>query len=147
MGLLDIPTHKYATLLRSHTKTVHAVAVDSTQGHLCTAAADGSIRIWDATTYQQLLEFLVPGEVCYSCQYHPHLPLVACGFGGGLVRIFSVAETRMVHEHKQHKGAVRQVRPPTHTGSWVSRYSFRVGSAVCVEPVHAMLYKTRVCYS
>ena len=102
-------TCRYATLLRSHTKTVHAVAVDSASGHLCTAAADGSIRIWDATTYQQLLEFLVPGEVCHSCQYHPSLPLVACGFGGGLVRIFNVAETRMVHEHKQHKGAVRQV--------------------------------------
>lgn len=90
VGLLDIPTHKYATLLRSHTNTVHAVALDPHNARMCTAAADGSIRIWNTETFQQLLEFVVPGECCYCAMYHPYDPVVACGFGKGLVRIFSV---------------------------------------------------------
>ena len=52
---------------------------------MVTTASDGSIRIWDLHTFQQLLEFVVPGESCFCAQYHPNLPLIACGFGKGLV--------------------------------------------------------------
>ena len=35
IGCLDVPTHQYRTLLRSHTDTVNAVAVDTHRCHLC----------------------------------------------------------------------------------------------------------------
>lgn len=54
VGLLDIATHKYSTVLRSHTDSVNGLAVDGTGKHLVTASSDGTIRIWNVVTHQQL---------------------------------------------------------------------------------------------
>ena len=39
IGCLDVPTHQYRTLLRSHTDTINAVAVDSARCCSCNAAS------------------------------------------------------------------------------------------------------------
>lgn len=54
VGLLDIATHKYSTVLRSHTESVNALAVDGSGKHLVTASSDSTIRIWNLATHQQL---------------------------------------------------------------------------------------------
>lgn len=63
--LLDIPSRRYTTLLRSHTATVHAVALLAHEPGLaqyCTAGADGTVRVWEGTTHEQVLELTAPGE-------------------------------------------------------------------------------------
>ena len=54
LGLLDIATHKYTTVLRSHTDSVNALAVDSSGKHLVTASSDSTIRIWNLVSHQQM---------------------------------------------------------------------------------------------
>lgn len=63
IGLLDIATHKYSTVLRSHTDSVNSLAVDGQGKHLVTASSDGTIRIWNLATHQQLYALLC-GVTC-----------------------------------------------------------------------------------
>lgn len=77
---------------------------------------DGTIRVWDVTTGEQLYEFDAPGESARCCAYRPcptnahGLPsgqrALACGFTNGLSRVFDVGATSLLAEHRQHKGAV-----------------------------------------
>eukprot|EP00892_Ulva_mutabilis_P005257 jgi/Ulvmu1/3102/UM015_0142.1 len=109
LGLLDIATHKYSTVLRSHTDSVNALAVDASAKHLVTASSDSTIRIWDLSTYQQLYEFEAPGEavLCVAC--HPSQDDVACGFSSGVVRVFHVPTTSLIKEFKLHRSGVKQI--------------------------------------
>jgi WD repeat-containing protein 90 len=73
VGTLDIATHKYATILRSHTDSVNALAVDGSGKHLLTASSDGTIRIWDLATHQQLCALIPPRSACLVHQpWGPH---------------------------------------------------------------------------
>jgi WD40 repeat protein len=54
VGTLDITSHKYTTLLRSHSDSVNVVAFDNTGERCVSGSSDGTIRIWDIATYQQL---------------------------------------------------------------------------------------------
>lgn len=66
LSLLDVSSQTYTTLLRSHTAAVHSVALVGEEGHArqqyCTAGADGTVRVWDADTHQQVLELSAPKE-------------------------------------------------------------------------------------
>lgn len=70
LGLLDVRSQTYVTLLRSHTAPVTAVAVmgqapgqEGQQQHYCTGGLDGTVRVWEGATHQQLVELAAPGEV------------------------------------------------------------------------------------
>lgn len=69
LGLLDVRSQTYVTLLRSHTAPVTAVAVmgqapgqEGQQQHYCTGGLDGTVRVWEGATHQQLVELAAPGE-------------------------------------------------------------------------------------
>lgn len=69
LSLLDLASRQYATLLRSHTAAAHCVALLG-QGpaqaqapwQYCTAGADGTVRVWEGSSHQQMLELSAPGE-------------------------------------------------------------------------------------
>ncbi|XRB08526.1 centriole proteome protein [Pycnococcus provasolii] len=109
VGMLDIPTHQYTTLMRSHIDSVRDVAADPMRPEFCTVSADGSIRVWSLRTCEQLYEFDAPSESVHSVAYHPSEYVIACGFDGGVVRVFSIATTALIQELRQHRGAVEQV--------------------------------------
>ncbi|KAL6762256.1 WD40-repeat-containing domain protein, partial [Haematococcus lacustris] len=111
LGVLDIPSHAFTTLLRSHTGNVNAVAADPCRPEYCTVSSDGTIRIWDLATHQQLVEFDAPGEVVTCVAYHPRQQELATGFANGRVRVFDVASTTLLQasEHLQHRAEVLQV--------------------------------------
>lgn len=73
IGTLDIPSHQYTTLLRSHTGCVNAVALNPRAPQYATAAADGTIRIWDSNSHQQVFEFTVQGQSVTAVTFHPNL--------------------------------------------------------------------------
>ena len=79
------------------------------RGEYCTVSSDGTIRGWDIASHAQLFELAAPGEVIQCCAYHPDRHELACGFDQGRVRVFDIAETALLQEHKQHRQAVLQV--------------------------------------
>ncbi|DBA73164.1 TPA: hypothetical protein ACH3X2_010098 [Trebouxia sp. C0005] len=137
IGCLDVPTHQYRTLLRSHTDTINAVAVDTHRGEYCTVSSDGTIRGWDIASHAQLFELAAPGEVIQCCAYHPDRHELACGFDQGRVRIFDIAETALLQEHKQHRQGVLQV---LYLPSGKLLFSLGVDGNLCVyEVAHTYL--------
>lgn len=74
LSLLDVAARRYSPLLRSHTAAVHAIepmaqlpGEPQQQRRYCTAGADGTVRVWDASGHQQLLELTAPGETVLRC--------------------------------------------------------------------------------
>lgn len=61
-----------------------------------TAALDGTIRVWNNTSAEQLFEFSAPRESCRCVVFHPNAHVIACGFDNGFVRVFDVPTTRFV---------------------------------------------------
>ncbi|CAH1794798.1 unnamed protein product [Owenia fusiformis] len=106
LGVLDVTTRGYTTLMRSHTDKVVSVAIDSIRRHIATISKDHTIRVWDLDNQQQLYDFTAPEECPSNITYQPHQQVFACGFQSGCVRVFNVASTSMLAEHKQHRGCV-----------------------------------------
>lgn len=55
MGILDIATRNYTTVMRSHSGRILSAAVDPQLRHVATVSDDRTIRIWDFDTLQQVL--------------------------------------------------------------------------------------------
>jgi len=54
VGILDISTRNYTTVMRSHVGRVLSASVDSQRRHIATVSDDRTIRIWDFDTLQQV---------------------------------------------------------------------------------------------
>ncbi|XP_056017616.1 WD repeat-containing protein 90-like isoform X2 [Ostrea edulis] len=106
LGILDISTRGYTTVMRSHTGRISGVAVDPYRKHMATVSSDFTIRVWDSDTLQQLYDFSAPNECPCAISYHPSRQIFACGFESGVVRVFNVQTTSMLAEHKQHRGKI-----------------------------------------
>ena len=55
MGILDVSTRNYTTVMRSHVGCVLSALVDPQRHHIATVSDDRTIRIWDFDTLQQVL--------------------------------------------------------------------------------------------
>ncbi|XP_052262541.1 WD repeat-containing protein 90-like isoform X2 [Dreissena polymorpha] len=106
LGMLDITSRGYTTMMRSHVGSIRSVAVDPYRKHIATVAEDNTIRVWDSESLQQLYDFSAPNECPCTISYHPSRQIFACGFESGVVRVFNVQTTTMLAEHKQHRGKV-----------------------------------------
>ncbi|KAL7979088.1 hypothetical protein Chor_015112 [Crotalus horridus] len=106
VGCLDIQSRDYYTIMRSHVGTVWAFSVDSSQKQLVTVSKDSTIRIWNVESLQQLYEFTASDEIPCAVAFHPFQPIFACGFDTGVVRTISLAASRLLEEHKQHRGLI-----------------------------------------
>ncbi|XP_025111591.1 WD repeat-containing protein 90-like isoform X3 [Pomacea canaliculata] len=109
LGILDVATRDYTTIMRSHTSRIMSAAMDPFSKHLATVSKDHSIRVWDAETFQQLYDFSAPNESPSTISYHPINQIFACGFESGAVRVFDVESTCLIAEHKPHRGALTGV--------------------------------------
>uniref|UniRef100_A0ABM5EZ39 WD repeat-containing protein 90 n=1 Tax=Pogona vitticeps TaxID=103695 RepID=A0ABM5EZ39_9SAUR len=106
VGCLDIQSRDYCTIMRSHVESVLAFSVDGSQKQLVTVSRDRTIRVWDMETMQQLYEFSASDETPCTVAFHPSQHIFACGFDTGVVRTISLAASRLLEEHKQHRGSI-----------------------------------------
>uniref|UniRef100_A0A3Q2C7Z4 WD repeat-containing protein 90 n=1 Tax=Cyprinodon variegatus TaxID=28743 RepID=A0A3Q2C7Z4_CYPVA len=105
LGFLDVSTRGYNTLMRSHTDAVLGFSVDGIRRHLTTASADGTVRVWNMDSLHQLYDFVSEDNPC-SVAFHPHEQTFSCGFSSGIVRVFDISSSKLLAEHKQHRGEV-----------------------------------------
>lgn len=96
---------------------------------MATCSVDGTARVWDCATGEQLYEFVgEPGECACSVAYRPSsvnytggkngsdvtkaktARALAVGFSGGSSRVYDVETTAVIAEHRQHKGDVVSVQ-------------------------------------
>ncbi|XP_039991620.1 WD repeat-containing protein 90 isoform X3 [Xiphias gladius] len=105
LGFLDVSSRGYNTLMRSHTDTVLGFSVDGIRRHLTTASSDGTVRIWNMDSLNQLYDFVSEDSPC-SVAFHPSEQVFSCGFSSGIIRIFDISSAKLLAEHKQHRGEV-----------------------------------------
>uniref|UniRef100_UPI0037E729E7 WD repeat-containing protein 90 n=1 Tax=Semicossyphus pulcher TaxID=241346 RepID=UPI0037E729E7 len=105
LGFLDVSSRGYSTLMRSHADTVLGFSVDGIRRHLTTASSDGTVRIWNMDSLQQLFDFVSEDSPC-SVAFHPSEQVFSCGFSSGIVRVFDISSAKLLAEHKQHRGEV-----------------------------------------
>ncbi|KAM8961104.1 WD repeat-containing protein 90 [Pelodytes ibericus] len=106
LGVLDVPSRAYLTLMRSHTDSLLAFSHHLSHPQLATVSCDNTIRIWDTLTLQQLYDFTANEETPCAVTFHPTRQALACGFSSGVVRFFDVVATALLAEHKQHRGTI-----------------------------------------
>lgn len=109
IGYLDIPSHEYKTLIRSHSAKINDVAVDPQRKQFSTVSDDGSVRVWNFETCEQLFQFDLPDQRVCCIAYHPQRPIIACGCSDGLVRVFDISKASLIQEHKQHAQDILKV--------------------------------------
>ncbi|XP_074519833.1 WD repeat-containing protein 90 [Halichoeres trimaculatus] len=105
LGFLDVRSRGYSTLMRSHTDTVLGFSVDGVRRHLTTASSDGTVRIWNMDSLQQMFDFVSEDSPC-SVAFHPSEQIFSCGFSSGIVRVFDISSAKLLAEHKQHRGEI-----------------------------------------
>lgn len=109
LGYLDVSTRKYSTLMRSHIDKISDCCVDGLRKTITTCSSDASMRVWDVATLRQQYDFTTPEDVPLSISCHPSLEVFACGFESGTVRVFHVANTCLLSEHKIHSSMITSV--------------------------------------
>ncbi|XP_076008450.1 WD repeat-containing protein 90 [Genypterus blacodes] len=102
---LDVSSRSYNALMRSHTDSVLGFSVDGIRRHLTTASCDGTVRIWNMDSLEQMYDFMSEDSPC-SVAFHPREQVFACGFKSGVIRVFDIAAAELRAEHVQHKGEV-----------------------------------------
>ncbi|XP_067101587.1 WD repeat-containing protein 90 [Osmerus mordax] len=105
LGYLDVSSRGYSTLMRSHTDAVLGFSVDGVRRRLTSASRDGTVRVWDMDSMQQLFDFVSEDTHC-SVAFHPSLQVFSCGSSSGTVRVFDIASSKLLAEHSQHRGQV-----------------------------------------
>ena len=100
LGILDVTCKVYTTVMRSHTDRVGCIALDSHGKHLASVSDDGTVRVWDTDTLQQLYDFSIDMEQPITVCYHPSCPVFACGFMSGAVYVFDVSSTCLLSKSR-----------------------------------------------
>ena len=122
VGVLDVVSQEYATLLRSHSGEVKCLCLSGSGDLIASGAMDRTIRVWSVSTGSQLYEFTCKDDAPEALKFHPHSGgEVLCGaFDSGALRAFHVRSTKMILD----------VLP--HSSTPVSLFFASDGQMVCV---------------
>lgn len=108
VGVLDLQTSRFQSVVRAHTGRVRGVAVDTDNARFATVSEDGTIRIWSLDRYEQVYQFDCPEDKVTCAVFCPgdEEQTIVCGFASGYVRVCDIKATRMAFEFQQHEGNV-----------------------------------------
>lgn len=100
LGVLDKSNQRYRTLIRSHTDKILSMDFHLALRNIITVSLDGTIRLWNLSNYEQVIEFnsLTEFEMPLCVAAHPTLSLFSCGFQNGSIRLFDIEQLRVDSE-------------------------------------------------
>eukprot|EP00667_Euglena_gracilis_P002383 EG_transcript_2383 len=143
VGLLDLEDRQFRPLARAHTAAITALALRSAPVQLATASRDGSVRLWDCATGQQL------SQVDCSCfaavedaasaegasavtvlEFHPTAPHLVLGFASGHVRALHLDTGVVCAAGRPHGSAAVSCLSFTRDGGWLVSLS---SGALCLQ--------------
>lgn len=96
--------------MRSHTAEILAMDYHKQKHNIITVSRDKTIRLWDIETSDEIYEFSSPLDQPLCVTAHPQLPIFACGFESGKMRIFDIDTTEVVDEFSQFNKPLRSLR-------------------------------------
>jgi WD40 repeat protein len=95
--------------MRSHTDEVLAMDFHKPRSNIVTVSRDRTIRLWDVNTLEEVYEFSSPVDQPLCVSAHPTLPIFACGFESGKMRIFDIDSTEVTDEFSQFNKPLRSL--------------------------------------
>eukprot|EP00930_Biecheleria_cincta_P048383 TRINITY_DN33708_c0_g1_i1.p1 TRINITY_DN33708_c0_g1~~TRINITY_DN33708_c0_g1_i1.p1 ORF type:complete len:1428 (+),score=197.79 TRINITY_DN33708_c0_g1_i1:369-4286(+) len=120
IGVLDMKSHAYQNLLRSHGAMVVDAAVSEFFSELATVCCDGMLKVWALPSMSQTYEFTVSEDQPQAVAFHPgDRHLIAVGFVSGTVRIFDADVPTLLSESRPHVRPICSIAcvlstPPMH---------------------------------
>ena len=97
LGMLNIQSKKYKTLLRSPPSKVLNMYLHPNLQYLMTIESDNSIRIWDIEEKSESFQFFsnTDAPICLDA---PRKNIFAAGFESGTIKVFDLENTCIVYE-------------------------------------------------
>jgi WD40 repeat protein len=95
-------------ILLGHTQKINAVALSPDGKMVATAAADGTIRLWDAVEGKATRKLVANANIVHSVAFSPDGRLLASD-SNHLVRLWDVNTTRIKDTIKGHREAVNAI--------------------------------------
>lgn len=109
LGVLNKSNQRYWTLLRSHTASIIAMDFHIPKKNMITLSEDETIRLWDLTTFDQVVEFSCKIDLPLCVAAHPQLPIFSCGFQSGKMRVFDIEKTRVADTFTQFNKPIKAI--------------------------------------
>jgi WD40 repeat protein/tRNA A-37 threonylcarbamoyl transferase component Bud32 len=123
----DVATRKQAQALTGHTARIYSVAWNPTTTLLASGSDDGTVRLWDTSTWQEV-GTLKSGVNTYGLAFSLDGKLLVAACSDNLIRVWDVATRQEVAELSGHNDYVHYVafspdgtRLVSASGDWTLR--------------------------
>ena len=107
-GLKEFVPHHTATL-EGHAGPVDSVAFSSDEATLATGSWDGTVKLWDVATQQNIATLGPRGDTVHSVAFSPDGTTLASGSWDGTVELWDVATQQSIATLEGHAGPVDSV--------------------------------------
>jgi WD40 repeat protein/tRNA A-37 threonylcarbamoyl transferase component Bud32 len=104
----DLASRQQVQVLEGHRDCVYALAVSRDGKQLASGSLDGTVRLWDTATWQEIA-VLNHGTNVYSVAYAPDNTRLACACANNTIRLWDTAKCHSVAELYGHGLYVHQV--------------------------------------
>lgn len=118
LGILDLPQHRYETVVRSHNSSVLRVSNRAASDTFITVGVDNTIRIWNPFGVQ-IVEFWSEADQPTAIGDMDSPSRLICGFKSGYLRVFDVATAACSMEKKCLSSAVERLLYSSFEGDWI----------------------------